>query len=293
MDHINVTSLSDLSLWNKCLFYGKESRRWRDKFLGMLPEIERRKLYIKKGFSSVFEFAYITGGVNKEQVQRVLGLEKKFEKFNKIHNLLVTGAVSVSKLSRIAGMVSEENQNDLSDKVQLLSKGALEQYVRDEKMNIMQTCTESVPGHGMVRPVELRSKDDLELTEELLYRLHELKRKGFDINAMLMEFLDMREKEIQQKKIAIAGEMAGRREEKPLSRHVPVSVRNIVYEEQGKVCAAPACGKPSKNLHHADRYGVTQQHDPFYLVPLCSEHHEIAHAKDVQLQEIKRRKTWR
>lgn len=71
--------MTDQELYNLCRKYGEMTLSAKRKFAGLLPEVLRRKLYEKKGFSSIFEFAARLAGMSREQVQLVLNLEKKFE----------------------------------------------------------------------------------------------------------------------------------------------------------------------------------------------------------------------
>lgn len=72
MEHV-----SDSELWCRAVQYGEAARKWRQKFLGLLPEVARRKLWRVHGFESVFVFAFKVGGVSKEQVERVLAVEER------------------------------------------------------------------------------------------------------------------------------------------------------------------------------------------------------------------------
>ena len=89
--------------------YGTQARLWRNKFLGLLPEINRRKLYEQRGFSSIFEFAFKTGGVSEEQVKTVIRTEESLYDKPQLHSLLVNGEVSINKMVRIHSIVTREN----------------------------------------------------------------------------------------------------------------------------------------------------------------------------------------
>lgn len=64
---MNIAVLSDENLYKLCQQYGEQARVWRQKFAGLLPEVHRRKLYEKKGFSSIFEFAAKLAGMSEEK----------------------------------------------------------------------------------------------------------------------------------------------------------------------------------------------------------------------------------
>ena len=68
--------MTDQELYEKAVLYGRNALQWRQRFMGLLPEAEKRRVYAVKGFGSVFEFAFKLAGLSEEQVRRVLSLEK-------------------------------------------------------------------------------------------------------------------------------------------------------------------------------------------------------------------------
>ncbi|MBI4994966.1 hypothetical protein HZC21_04980 [Candidatus Peregrinibacteria bacterium] len=125
--------LSDKELFKKCQMYGAAARLWRQKFIGLLPEVNRRRLYERKGFSSILEFAAKLCGLSKEQVYLTLNLEKRFENKPILKKILENGEVSINKLTRIASIATSENEEELAEKIKILPKNALETWVRDKK----------------------------------------------------------------------------------------------------------------------------------------------------------------
>jgi hypothetical protein len=308
--------MSDESLYNLCRLYGEKARIWRQKFIGLLPEVYKRRLFEKKGFASIFEFAKKLCGLSEEQVRLVLNLEKRFEKMYVLKGLLVEGKVSANKLSRIASIAKPGNEVFLAGQVQLLSKSAVESFVRDEKFwekekrkNESGNCgkndeksadenmgfenknglqksffeDKNMPGHVQ------NCDNNLQLFPEVKEKLFELQQKGIDINNLLLEFLQKRDEEIIEKKKEIREKVLQKEQEKPATKHVPVTVRRIIQLEYGKKCSIKNCQKQAVHIHHLQRFSVSQSHDPNYLVPLCKEHHEQAHAADLAYQEIRRR----
>lgn len=135
-------ALSDEKLFALCKQFGAQALESRRKFLGLLPEVNRREFDEKRmgrswlgrrGFTSIFEFAAKLAGVSEEQVRRVLNLERKFEDKPALHQMLVTGEVSVNKLVKVASISTLANQEELAEKVKLLPARALETLARDEK----------------------------------------------------------------------------------------------------------------------------------------------------------------
>jgi hypothetical protein len=138
-----ICSVTDEKLYELCQKYGTASLIWRQKFTGLLPEVNRRRLYERKGFSSVFEFAFKLCGLSAEQVSLALNLEKRFEKMPVLKKMLENGEVSINKLTRVASIATVENQDELAEKVKILPVRALETLVRDERFamkNDEETC---------------------------------------------------------------------------------------------------------------------------------------------------------
>ena len=129
-----TSKLSDEKLFNLCKMFGARALEARRKFLGLLPEVNKRRLYERRGFLSIFEFAKKLAGASEEQVRNVLNLERKFEDKPLLQALLIDGDVSVNKLVRVASIATKENQEELAGQVKILPKSALETLVRDEKM---------------------------------------------------------------------------------------------------------------------------------------------------------------
>lgn len=262
--------LSDKELYALCQKYGESALHWRRKFTGLLPEVNRRRLHEKKGFSSIFEFAKKLCGLSEEQVRRVLNLEEKFKDKPGLHQALISGEVSVNKLARVASVATMDNEEFWMDQVRQLSQGAVETLVRDEKQ------------HGLFEPqkesksVRAHKSEDLDLAPDVLSELLELQRKGIDVNQALREFLEKRKLEIAHEKEVLSAAPAK-------SRHIPVRIRRHLEKEFGTLCSIDHCRRPARVIHHAQRFALTASHNPKYLAPLCREHHAIAHAIDAKV----------
>lgn len=299
MEHV-----SDSELWCRAVQYGEAARKWRQKFLGLLPEVARRKLWRVHGFESVFVFAFKVGGVSKEQVERVLAVEERLRDKPVLHEMLVSGEVSMNKIVRVVSVATPENEEALAGQVKLLTKSSVETLVRDmkhyEKIAEPQGESENVsnqssfvPGHASAEVSLGGSEESLGLNQEVISKLQQLKQKGIDINEAFLTFLEQREQEIQHTKEHIAEEVE-KRGQTP-SRYIPQKIKNLLTKEYGTKCAIPNCQKPSQEIHHTARYSLLRQttpysvHNPNFLAPLCRQHHQIAHSIDVRYQEWRRK----
>ena len=289
--------LSDGELWNRAVQYGTAARKWRQKFLGLLPEVARRELWKVHGFESVFVFAFKVGGVSKEQAERVLAVEERLRDKPILHGMLISGEVSVNKIVRVVSIVTKENEGELAEQVKLLSQQAVETLVRDMKsygiMGKSQVRSENVSSKFSF--VRAHSEESLGLNQEVVSKLQALKQKGIDINETFLTFLKQREQDIQRAKESIAAEVetqmrcAQNNKTQTSSRYIPQKIKSIITKEYGTKCAISHCQKPSQNIHNTARYSMIRNHNPNFLAPLCKLHHQIAHSIDVKYQECRRK----
>lgn len=270
---------SDEKLFLLCKQYGELALRYRNKFAGLLPEVYRRRLYKKKGFGSIFEFAAKLAGMSEEYVRRVLNLEKRFKEIPVLREILVSGEVSVSKMAKIASIATPENQEFLASQIKLLPRSALETLARDERhyKNVPGNTNLSQNSQNANRGVNGGGVEELKLNSEVTQKLLKLQQKGIDINELILEFLKKREIEIAQEKEKLANEA-----KTTDSRYIPVQVRNILTKEYGTKCSVEWCHHEATEIHHSQRFSFSRRHNPKYLAPFCEEHHAIAHSIDQQ-----------
>ncbi len=271
----NLEHWSDDALLIATQKYGEEARKWRNKFLGLLPEINRRKLYEQRGFPSIFYFAKVLGGVSEEQVRTVLRVEESLQDKPMMHALLVNGDVSINKMVKVHTVATSANEEALASQVQLLSNRAVETLAKD-----IRSMSNS---SSFMHVQESATENNLKLEQDVERELMHLQDKGIDINEFLREALKKRELEIEQEKEAIATACT-----ETTSRYIPQAVRDILTKEYGTKCSIETCKNPSEEIHHTQRFFLSRKHNPYYMAPLCQEHHQIAHTIDLKVQEKKR-----
>ncbi len=271
--------MTNQQLFKLCRKYGAAALMWRRKFAGLLPEVFKRKLYVEKGYESIFEFAAKLAGMSRDQVAIVLNLERRFEQLPKLKTLLQTGEVSVNKLARVISVVTPANEELWAQRVQMFSKSTLETFIKDEKildtdgLNKAENDQKSLPGQA-----------EFDLDSDVREELNELQKKGIDVSAIIREALVARREKIAQQKEEVAQEQ---RVAAPSSRYIPIKVKQILRAEHGTKCSLPYCGRPAEEIHHTQRFSLSQNHDPRYLAPLCKNHHVIAHSIDQKFQEAR------
>ncbi|MBI5412761.1 hypothetical protein HZA42_00250 [Candidatus Peregrinibacteria bacterium] len=291
--------ITDEKLYDLCKRYGFQTKLWRQKFIGLLPEVNRRCLYEKKGFFSVFEFAAKLCGLSREQVCLALNLEKRFEDKPTLKSMLENGEASINKLARVVSIATPENEEELAARIKVLPIAALNTLVRDEKYAQNKNASGQISGvglkdkNGLPKPLSVTEGlyvHDFELADDVTAELGELHSRGIDVNALLRKMLRKRREEIEEevRKNEPASKKTGgdigptRTGAKAIaSRYIPVAIKKILHEEYGTKCSIQTCKKPAQIIHHTQRFGLSQNHDPRFLAPLCKEHHAIAHSIDL------------
>jgi len=261
--------ISDSKILELCAQYGAAVLEARRKFLGLLPEVARRRLWEQRGFGSVFEFAAKLAGVSEEQVRNVLNLSKKFHDLPVLQEKLVNGDVSVNKLIRITGVVNPENEMFWADQVDKLSQNAVETLFRDMR----QPKDQSRP--QLRAQLAVQEYKFVKLPIEVAEELERLQQMGMDVAELLRNFLKWREEALSRKEEKIEQKMV--REIKNRSRYVPVIVKKLVQEKYGDKCAVNGCTRHAENLHHVYLYAEGGDHLPRNFQRVCRGHHELAH----------------
>lgn len=251
--------------------YGTLALRYRQRCIGLLPEINRLRVYEEKGFGSIYEYAARLAGISNAQVDTVLRLERKFGDKPALKNALVSGEVSHHKLIRVASIATPENDEEMAEKTKQLPQKALEVLVRDEKRN---GNPEPLFGQKSLRA------QTLELDEDVEKELSELQEKGIDINQELRRFLKKRKREIEEEKEQLSCNATPTK-----SKYIKVGIRKVLRAEHGTKCSVPGCNKDAEVIHHTRRFALSGTHDPKYLASLCKEHHQIAHSIDTKYRQ--------
>lgn len=129
-------SSSEKILHQQFKHFGLLHLQYRRKCIGLIPQIFTQKIYQKKGYSSICEYAAKLAGLSQKQVKRVLYLAEKFEDKTLLKKVLESGEIGTGKLAKIASIVTVENQGFWLNQTRILNTRALEVLVRDERLAI-------------------------------------------------------------------------------------------------------------------------------------------------------------
>ena len=258
-----------MTLHEEFLQLGKEHRSLQKRFDILLPQIYQQEIY-KKHAKDIFEYALKFASLAPGTVKKILWTHKKIENFPALQK--VVEKVGVSKISAIASIATEENQQFLAESAEHMSKPSLEQLNRDYKKQ-----------HKIV--VEEIMK--IELDEEMIFLFNKLKKKFGNLSNK--EVLRKILKNFPGKTAKVATRKTSKRSDAP-SRSVPAQEKRESINQTNGKCIYPHCTKPYDNIHHRERYSKSKSHES--IVPLCKEHHEMAHNGLIE-NELQNPETWK
>src|SRR3989338_3928277 len=172
-----LKNLSDQELYARCQQYGLNARLWQRKFASLLPEVEERKLYQRKGYGSIYEFAAKLAGMSQHSVDVALWVFKKIA--DKPELQTVAEEKGFQAVRPVAAIATQETAQFWAEKAQTMSKHTLATYVHDFRL-------ESCPG---AETQSVKINISLKLNPDLAKRLERLKTAG-NIEVLLERFLD-------------------------------------------------------------------------------------------------------
>lgn len=269
--------MTDKELFDLCQEYGKQARKWKNKFVSLLPEVYRRKLYRTHGFRSIYEFAAKLAGISKNVVDEAIRLDNKFENMPKLKSLIPK--IGLSKLRIVANVAKKETDIFWANKVQSMTRTALSTFLNElhpgiednqntnlslfnEQNNLLENQNPKTQNGN-------KSTFSMQLSEGSIIKLRLLKQKLEKQQKQVLCWDEI----IQLATTELLNEPEVRiiKQRKHSSRNIPAKLRR----DQSKICEYPGCKKPSEVIHHKDRWAITKKHTN--LQALCKTHHELAH----------------
>lgn len=277
--------------------YGTNAKEWMRKCVMLLPEIDRRGIWRKKGFGSIYEYAAKLSGMSKSTVDDALRILGKLE--NKPALRAVAEEKGLGAVRPVVTVATPEDERFWAGKAAAMSIHTLETYVREFKKQggiDMPATINSVLDFRHVTEFEITLKTRqsvnsavntgscktaamvrvlMELDPRTAEALLKLKGKG-DWNSLMQELLALREEKLQTEEPEPAVNA---------KRYIPARIRRHVLKRTRGQCAYPGCNKPYKILHHTQRFALEKVHDPRRLVPLCEGHERLAHQGLIEREE--------
>jgi hypothetical protein len=243
--------------------YGKNAKEWTRKCALLLPEIDRKRIWEKKGFSCIYEYAAKLAGMSRNTVRETIRIMEKVEDKPELRK--VVEEKGINAIRPVATISTPETDKFWAEKAKQMSVRTLETYAKEYRNLSSQNlpCLKnklSSKSHHVVT-------FEIELSRETTAKLAKLKGKN-NWETLMKDLLRIREQSIEQEKPKTV---------KSQSRYIPAKINKYIIKKTNGQCAFPGCAKPCKIRHHADRFSVQREHNPERIIPLCQEHEQIAH----------------
>ncbi|MFH1533719.1 MAG: hypothetical protein ABID64_02205 [Nitrospirota bacterium] len=245
--------------------YGANAKVWMRKCELLLPEIERNRVWEDEGFGDIYEYAAKLAGMSREKVRDSLRILRKIE--DKPWLMKVAREKGLRVIRPVCTIAKKEDDKFWAEKADSMSVSTLQVFVKE-------VCNEE-SGHV---PTLIPEKEhvEMELEAEIAEKLKKLKGQK-DWNELMKQFIEMREKQLEQEKPETAVTD---------SRHMPTKINNYAKAKTNGTCCFPGCFKKADVLHHTDRFALSKEHDPSKIRPLCKAHHDLAHRGLIENEDL-------
>lgn len=236
-----------MTLHSKFRQLAKEKNKITYRLLALLPKIYASGEYKKYAYT-IEGYAFKFAQIPESTVRKTLNLHNKIKDKPKL--LESVKHLGVHKVSLLANIVNESNEELIVQKLQSMSKAALQEMSKELRGNTTNL-----------------KKVSLEIPVELLGSIKQLQEQ-LQLNS---------EVETLAKIIEIAKQnLSPVTNSTPAkSRYIAVKTKKQLHAKYNKQCAYPRCHRKSEQIHHQERFAECKNHQK--LTPLCKIHHEFAH----------------
>ncbi len=160
-----------------------------------MAEIERRKLYVERGFSSLFRFCVEGLGLTEDQACRRVAVVRAAQRVPEVFPLLASGALHMTGVAKRSKYMNDDNAHSLIEQAKSKSKAEVEMLIATEFPGA-KSCEDRVEA---TTPETFASHfDGSAEAKALLDRAKELTPPGTDIGeifeAALALYVDRLEK---------------------------------------------------------------------------------------------------
>lgn len=269
------------SLHKKFVEYGSNAKEWQRKCVLLLPEIDKRKVWSKQGFNSIYEYAAKLAGMSRGQVEDALYILRKIK--NKPALLKVAKLKGINAIRPVVAIATEKDERFWAGKAGKMTQQTLKTYVRDFRQQLQN---ESASAGFSNLQVRVDPKDEnkiriitIQLSKPLADKLEKLNEGQQDWEKLMQKFVEIYEKDQAKQKILKKEKFEIK---KATSRNIPAKIKLYILKRSGGLCEFPSCNKKYDHLHHTNRYSSNKIHNPNQIVALCAAHHDLAHEGLIQ-----------
>ncbi|NIA01933.1 MAG: hypothetical protein GWP15_00970 [Nitrospirae bacterium] len=253
-------------------FYGQNARKWMRKCELLLPRIEKYRIWKKKGFSSIYVYAYKLAGMSQRKVDECLWVMRKIE--DKPDLMKVAKEKGLNSIRPAVSIVTDENQKFLAEKANTMSNSTFRAYIKEFKE---EGVTDVENDQKLWDVPDLEKKTIMMQVDMAVAEKLEKLSANSDWNELMKEYLELREEKLKEEKPETKNTN---------SRPISMKIKKYAYKTTNGTCIYPGCHRKAEELHHTDRFALSKEHNPDKIMPLCKAHHNLAHMGLIENEEL-------
>lgn len=256
------------NLHHRFQIYGRNAREWMRKCAMLLPDIERERVWEKKGFESIYVYAAKLAGMSRESVNDALRVLRATEGMTEIRNVIEQRGINIIK--PILTTLTSDNQAFWAEKAMTMSQHTLEVYRKERTAQDNEPTGRRASSETSEFPYQkaiAKTIIPMDLDPDIAAQLTKLKGTG-DWTTLMQELLAAREAILEQ---------ACPDSKTTDSRHIPTNIQKFIIQRSRGICEFPACTRTYTILHHTQRFALEKTHDPSCIIALCTAHERIVH----------------
>jgi hypothetical protein len=280
-----MNELNDRQIHKKFIKLGTQRIALTRKLFALIPEIEKRKIYLHKGCKDIQEYALKYAGLSYSAVRNCISVIKKAKNFPLIASEIEN--VGIYKAELALKIANKENESIVVDKMKNMSRSAFKLLVAETKNHGFsdRKCS-AVPmkksiclkGESLKIFNRLKFKLKMENEEELILKILKL------AEGQILKDLENTQK-MRTKRPRVANNTGHKFLPAGISRYIPSAIRSEVVKRSDGLCQYPNCSSQIDTFHHIDRFSENKNHNN--IIGLCKAHHEFAHNNLIDESSLK------
>ena len=189
-----MTKKEQEKLHKRFKFCGQKSLEWRRECELMLPKIAEEKIWERKGFNSIYEYAAKLAGMGKSAVDTTLWVMRKIENMPELKQ--VVAEKGIGRVRPVANVATQETEKFWAEKARQMSCNTVRVFVREKKRHekAEDFCDVAKTQSG---EVEILMKLKPELAEKLMNL-----KAGATWDELIESLLKNKEEEVKRKKLS-------------------------------------------------------------------------------------------
>ncbi len=287
--------MTNQELENRLTILVGEERALTEEILTLIREAHRRRLYLERGFPSVYEWLVRGYGYSHGAAYRRIQAARILESVPEVREKLASGAVNLTTLAQLQSAITREEKRSgapVAQETKQALAASIEGRSAQETEQIIRTeFPELKAGNESLRPVdkensrltlilEKEAVEALKRVKELLSHSHPNASYAELIKRLALDFVQRKDPLVKKKPATERKQSAA---DKRCSKTVPAATRRAVLQRAegkceykdpltGRICAS----RVRVEIEHRQPRALGGTHDPGNLLCYCKSHNLLA-----------------